>query len=465
VKPLSSLGRRQRTRIAEQVLRDWGEPRLRYVPDYFDPTLKQRVLLSLDRLDVFYGGAAGPGKSWGLLAGALQYVDVPGYAAIMFRRTFPELSQAGGLIEVSHLWLDGTDARYHQGDHQWTFPSGASLTFAHMQYETDKDRYRGASYQYIAFDELTTFTETQFRYLFGRLRRPERSPAGAAPDGMTLDQVPLRMRSASNPGGPGHDWVKERYIDKETRERRIFLPARLSENPHMDQAAYLTSLAELTEVERERLILGDWDAIDAGGMFEPSLWPTIARYSSDQWLRVWDLAGSKPTPEYPDPDWTVGGRIDRDRTTGQVYVTDVVRFREDPATTEEIVKATALRDGYGPVAIEQEPGSAGVSVITRYSRHVLQGLASVHAIRPTGDKVTRARAVAAAAGRGEVTLVVGPWNAEFKPELRRFPHGAHDDQVDVLAHGYNNIERLAVSFTTSTPGAARLPNARDRRAR
>jgi predicted phage terminase large subunit-like protein len=310
---------------------------------------------------------------------------------------------------------------------------------------------------------LTTFTETQFRYLFGRLRRPTAAVHGSSPDGLGIDQVPLRMRSASNPGGPGHDWVKARYVDTATRGDRVFLPARLSENPHMDRDAYLASLAELTEVERERLILGDWDAIDVGGMFEPSLWPTIARYSSDQWIRWWDMAGSKPTPDYPDPDWTVGLRLDRDRETGQCYVTDVVRFREDPATTEQLVRATAVRDGPGTVVVEQEPGSSGVALIQRYSRHVLHGLAAVHGLRSSGDKVTRARPVAAAAGRGEVTLCTGPWLPDLVSELRRFPHGKHDDIVDSLAGAYTHIEKLSGQLRTSSAVTARLPGARDRR--
>lgn len=451
--------------IARQVIEAFGTPRLRYVPTEMEPTDKQAVGLSLDRLEVFYGGAAGPGKSWWLMASALQYVDVPGYAAILFRRTFPDLSRPGGLIDMSRMWLGSTDAVYNTNLHTWTFPSGATLSFGHMQYEHTKLDYRGAEFQFEGFDELTTFSETQFTFLFSRLRRPEAS-RGASPDGMTINRVPLRMRSASNPGGPGHDWVRERYVDPTTRLRkRVFIPAWLHENPHLDQAAYRESLAELSDVEQERLIGGDWDAVDAGGMFDPRTWPMVASFSGE-WLRLWDLAGSKPTQEYPDPDWTVGVRLDRDPETGQIGWTDLVRFREDPATTEQIVRLTALRDGWGPVGIEQEPGSAGKAVISTYSRTVLQGIASVHAISATGDKTARARGVAAAAGRGELTVVRAAWNRDAFSELRRFPHAAHDDIVDALAHAYNNIGSLVGGMVSSSPSVRRLPGARsDRRAR
>lgn len=452
--------------IAVQTIEAFGTPRLRYVPSEMEPTTKQSVALCLDRLEVFYGGAAGPGKSWWLMASALQYVDVPGYAAILFRRTFPDLSRPGGLIDMSRMWLGGTDAVYNTNLHTWTFPSGATLSFGHMQYEHTKLDYRGAEFQFEGFDELSTFSETQFTFLFSRLRKPS-SSRGASPDGLTIDRVPLRMRSASNPGGPGHDWVRERYVDSTTRDRRrVFIPAWLHENPHLDQEAYLLSLAELSDVEQERLIEGDWDAVDAGGMFDPRTWPTVSSYSSPEWIRLWDLAGSKPTQEYPDPDWTVGVRLDRDPETLQIVWTDLVRFREDPATTEQIVRATALRDGYGPVGIEQEPGSSGKAVISTYSRTVLQGLASVHAIGTTGDKVARARAVAAAAGRGEITVVRAPWNRDAFSELRRFPHAAHDDVVDGLAHAYNNIGRYVGGLVSSNPSISRLPGQRsDRRAR
>lgn len=455
-----------RSQKAAEVIDILGRPRLRYVPAHMEPTDKQAVALSISsRLDVFYGGAAGPGKSWWLLAAALQYVDVPNYAAILFRRTFPDLSQPGALIDMSREWLGATDAIYNKNEHRWTFPSGASLTFAHMQYEDTKYNYRGAAFQFIGFDELSMFSETQFTYLFARLRRPKTVDLTArSSDGIGLDNVPLRMRSASNPGGPGHDWVRERYVDADTRERRrVFIPARLEENPHLDQEAYLESLAELSDVEQERLIRGDWDAVDSGGMFDPSTWPQVDEFESSEWLRVWDLAGTAPTAEYPDPDYTVGVRLDRDPATGRIYWTDLVRFRLDPAETEQRVKLAAIRDGYGPYGIEQEPGSSGKAVISTYSRTVLQGLVSVHAIPATGDKVARARGVAAAAGRGELTVVRAAWNREAFSEARRFPFAAHDDVVDALAHAYNNLGRLAGRISTATAVVARLPSRRDRR--
>src|SRR5207253_3255330 len=92
-----------------------------------DPTAKQEWFLRSEELEAFFGGAAGPGKSWALLMAALQYVDVPGYDALMLRPTLTEFEKPGGLIEVSHEWLGSTDAWWHGGKRQWTFPSGATL--------------------------------------------------------------------------------------------------------------------------------------------------------------------------------------------------------------------------------------------------------------------------------------------------------------------------------------------------
>ena len=104
-----------------------------------------------------------------------------------------KLLQTITLMDRARDWLGGTQARWNAHDHVWTFPSGASLTFGYLETERDKYRYQSSELQYIGFDELTQFGESQYLYLFSRLRRL----AGC--------KVPLRMRSASNPGGLGHD--------------------------------------------------------------------------------------------------------------------------------------------------------------------------------------------------------------------------------------------------------------------
>lgn len=247
--------------------------RLLYTPHHPEPP--QHAYLWLDQLEALYGGAAGGGKSDALLMGALQYVDVPGYAALLLRRTYPELLQADGLIPRAEEWLAGTDARWVDNQHTWFFPSGARLQFGYLASRYDRLRYQGGAYQYIGFDELTQFRQTDYRYLLSRLRRPEELD-----DNTPLARVPLRMRGATNPGGPGHEWVLGRFIEHEPdpddpedtvelARSRIFIPAKLEDNPHLDQAAYKRSLAGLPAAERAQLLNGDW-YVDTGDRVYPT---------------------------------------------------------------------------------------------------------------------------------------------------------------------------------------------------
>ena len=186
------------------------------------PTAKQAAFLWLPNREALFGGAAGGGKSDALLMAALQYVDIPNYAALLLRRTYADLALPGAIMDRAEQWLTGTNARWNQQEKTWYFPSGSTLTFGYLQHEKDKYRYQSSEFQFIGFDELTQFTETMYTYLFSRLRRLENS------------NVPLRMRGATNPGGIGHAWVHERFVVS-AKTGRIFIPAKLADNPYLDQ--------------------------------------------------------------------------------------------------------------------------------------------------------------------------------------------------------------------------------------
>ena len=441
-----------------------GDPPIRltrYVRQSPEPP--QHAFLYIDHvLEALYGGAAGGGKSSALLAAALQYVDVPGYSALLLRRTFRDLGQPDALIPRSKEWLAGTDARWNDNDHRWTFPSGATLTFGYLQHEDDKLQYQGAAFQFIGFDELTQFTETQYRYLFSRLRRPS-----GVTDGAPLAEVPLRMRSASNPGGPGHDWVKQRfglyrkdegattgpYVCHEAGWReetgRVFIPARIDDNPHLDREEYEESLQELDPVTRSQLRAGDWDATQPGDLFRRT-WFDVCRQApkGTKWVRWWDLAATEPSQASPDPDWTVGLKLGL-TPEGSWVIGDVRRCRRRPDGVEAEVKQAAEIDGRGvPIWIEQEPGSSGKNTILHYQRTVLPGF-EVRGERSTGSKEERARPVSSKAEAHLIEIVQADWNLAFLDEVEAFPNGGHDDQVDALSGAFSKLSNAPAPPSTT----------------
>jgi hypothetical protein len=241
-------------------------PRLtKYVP--YTPTPKQSAFLLMNNVkEILYGGAAGGGKSVCQLMAALQYVDVPGYSAILFRKTYADLSLPNALIDMSKQWLapfvNSKEVHWSDKDKKYTFPSGATLSFGYLENDNDCYRYQGAEFQYIGMDECTHISPSNYRYLFSRLRKPT-----------SLD-VPLRFRATANPGGQYGDYYYQRFFVEGEEKGRVFIAAGLSDNPYLDAEAYRESLAELDPIERERLLNGNWEIRATGDMFS-SLWFTF----------------------------------------------------------------------------------------------------------------------------------------------------------------------------------------------
>lgn len=214
--------------------------------------------------EVMYGGARGGGKSESLLMEALRYVRFPDYNFILFRRTFPQLQE---LLDRSKRVFPRAvkGARWKEQEKRWQFPSGAAGRFAHLETEGDKYNYMGHEYQYIGFDELTHFTETQYMFLQGSCRT-------------TNPKIPARIRASTNPGNIGHAWVKARFIDPappntvirdpQTGLTRIFIPATVYDNPTLtdNDPTYVKRLEALPEKERRMFLYGDWDVF-AGQAF------------------------------------------------------------------------------------------------------------------------------------------------------------------------------------------------------
>lgn len=206
---------------------------------------------------------------WGRAEAIRHCLLVPGIRIVIFRRTFPELERA--VVEPLRLEMPAGVARYNDSKHVWRFTNGSILELAYLDSDSDVLNYQGAEYGLCVFEELTQFTEKQYRYMLSRLR-----VAGAVKDRMAQLGWRPRVLSTSNPGGPGHGFVKARFIDPGIRGRvwqpepteddedpgtRCYVPARVVDNPHIDPG-YIRQLNRQEPVMRRALRDGDWDILE-----------------------------------------------------------------------------------------------------------------------------------------------------------------------------------------------------------
>lgn len=244
----------------------------------------QTEFLAASEREVLYGGAAGGGKSFGLLADPLRYFSISDFSGLILRRTNDELREL--VIKSQELYPKAyPGAKWQEKKSQWTFPSGARLWMTYLERDEDVMRYQGQSFSYIAVDELTQYsTPFSWNYLRSRLRT-------------TNPDLPIFMRATTNPGGPGMQWVKKMFVDPApsgqafeatditTGEvlrypdshpqagkalfKRRFIPASLYDNPYLSEdGQYEANLLSLPEMQRRQLLEGDWSVAEGAAFSE-----------------------------------------------------------------------------------------------------------------------------------------------------------------------------------------------------
>lgn len=429
----------------------------------------QEMFLSSHADIVIYGGAAGGGKTFGLLLDSLRDNDNSAANCVIFRRTTKDIRKAGGLLDNTYDLYPLFDAKLNDNLLTWSFPSGYVVQLAHMEHEKNRLDWQGAQIAKIFFEELTHFTEKQFWYLFSR----NRSTCGIAP----------YVRATCNPEsdhwvGRLLDWwidadgfaIQERsgiiryfirqhdeIIWRDTAEELIeefgadedpisftFIAAKLEDNPILMQKDpdYLKKLRAMDAVTRAQLLGGNWKIKAQSGDYFKRSWCEVIDVAPEDKLicaRGWDKAATRASPSNPDPDYTVGTKISRLRD-GRFCVEHVERLRDGPMGVKNAIKNTATQDGKNvKVILVQDPGAAGKADV-QADVSALAGY-DVKVVSESGNKLTRFKAFSAQAEARNILVVRGEWNESWFNELEGFTgdNTGHDDQVDSASTTFNAI--------------------------
>ena len=430
-----------------------------------------------------YGGAAGGGKTYGLLLSALRYKNVNGFGCTIFRKNYNQIFAQGGLWdEAGRIYSGIRGATRKISETSWIFnnPKGeqtSKVTFAHIERDSELDAWQGSQICELCFDELTHFSENTFFFMLSR----NRSACGVKPF----------VRATCNPDADS--WVArfiEWWIDRDTgypipersgvirwmirrneviywadkkedlweefdlktiEERNepksvTFIMSSVYDNKALLRVdpGYLSNLKSLPLIERERLLYGNWKIKAAAGMFfkRTQLGDILEKIPKDvvRWVRCWDLAATEKS-DNGDPAFTAGVLIGK-RKNGRYLIADVINKQMSASDVRKTIKLTAQADRatYKRVRIRlpKDPGQAGKDQAESYIKY-LAGF-DVCAVAETGSKEARAEPMAAQWQAGNFDIVAGPWNEEYLLQLENFPDGKFKDMVDASANGFAELE-------------------------
>jgi len=430
------------------------------------PQERQEAFLSTSADIAIFGGAAGGGKSWSLLIEPLRHIANPEFGAVIFRRTIPEITHEGALWDAAKKIYYPLDAKANENERQFKFSSGGKVTFSHMQREDDKLSWKSAEVPLIEFDQLESFTSSQFFYMLSR----NRSMCGVAP----------YIRASANPepgwladflawwiGEDGYAIIERsgaiRWMVREndetfwsdskeelqaehpnsTPKSVTFILSTIYDNQILltRDPGYLANLQALDNIERQRLLGdgqrgGNWKIKPAAGKVFNRAWFEIvdAVPAGGREVRFWDLAATaKKTADYTASC--------RGKEVNKItYILDATNDQIDPASTDAAMKNTAGQDGRGvAIRFEQEGGASG----KRDAHHIVTDLSGydVRGVPPQGDKITRAKPLAAQALAGNVKLLRGSWNERWLIHMHAQDGDPkrHDDEMDAASGMYNEL--------------------------
>jgi predicted phage terminase large subunit-like protein len=428
------------------------------------PQPRQELFLATSADIAVFGGSAGGGKTWALLLEPLRHSENKDFGSVIFRRTIPEITHEGALWDESKKIYPLLDAKSNDNEKQFRFPSGCKITFSHMQREDDKLSWKSAQIPLIEFDQLETFTASQFFYMLSRNRsmcgvKPYiRATANPEPgwladflqwwigdDGYAIPERSgvIRWLVRENDQNYWSDSEEELRNDhpNSTPKSVTFILSTVYDNQILldSDPGYLANLQALDNIERQRLLGdgkrgGNWKIKPAAGKVFNRAWFEIVEAvpAGGREVRFWDLAAT----EKKTADFTASckGKI----VSGIVYILDATNDRIDPAKTDTQMKNYAGQDGVTvAIRFEQEGGASG----KRDAHHIVTMLAGydIRGVPPQGDKITRAKPLAAQALAGNVKLLRGSWNDRWLNHMHGQPELDHDDEMDAASGMYNEL--------------------------
>jgi len=433
----------------------------------------QELFLSTSADICIYGGAAGGGKTFGELLEAIRHIDNKQFGAVIFRRESSQITNEGGPWDTAQEIYGGMGATFVENPrHTARFPSGAKITFSHMQLEKHMRQWDGSQIPLIMFDELQHFTEKQFWYMLSRNRstcgvRPYiRGTCNPNPDSFLLDLLswwidqetgdPIKERSGIirwfvRKEGIVH-WAdtKEELVEDFGHKSRpksfTFIMSDLTDNKILMELDpdYESNIEALLDYEKKRL-KGNWFARPtAGELFKRKDFEILDDIDSDDILRViryWDRAATEPSEENTDPDWTAGVMM-AEMVQGYYIILDVARDRVGPGEVEDLITYCVDLDGEDCVlGLEQEPGASGKKEVYDYEVK-FSDTVDVHIANKTKSKLTCWKPLSRASTKGKIKLLRGDWNRAFLNEMESLTDGSqpgHDDQGDGAAGAYNYL--------------------------
>ena len=412
-------------------------------------------------------------NTFGLLLEASRNISNPDYGGVIFRREQTMITNEGGLRDTALQLYPHLGGEYRSQPYpHFLFPSGARISFRHLNQESDVLSWQGSQIPFIGYDELTHFTNFQWVYMFSRLRstsgvRPY-IRATTNPDAESwvadllewwIDQdsgsptygLPIPERSgviryfvrinnelmwADSP----EELVSRHGCDYLDAKSFTFIPAKITDNPILmkKDPAYLANLKALTRVERARLLDGNWKVRPKAGDYFPRDAITVIDWRPTdvvKWIRSWDLAATEDG-DGRDPDWTVGLLVGR-RSNGKIVVADMIRVRRKAAVIESLVKTIAARDGKDTwILLPQDPGQSGKSQKESF-------VGALYDFTVLSRTITKNKVAIASGGanspaslwqQGQIEIVRAPWNNDFVDEMDAFPtKGVHDDCTDAFS--------------------------------